>query len=193
MSGKVFILDGHPDSETFCGALAQTAADGARSAGRDVRLIRLSDLAFDPNLMKGKKAEQPLEPDLEKVRDALVWCDHMILIHPLWWGSAPGKLKGLFDRVLLSGFAYKFVEGKSLPIGLLKGRSAHVLITSDTPRWYLRWVYGAGWSKIVRKQILEFCGFGKVRIEPLGPMIGSDDGMRKKFLTAARNAGARRF
>ena len=191
MNGKVLILDGNPDGEAFCGALAGAAAQGARAAGRDVRLIRLSDLAFDPNLMKGYKTAQRLEPDLEKVRDALVWCDRMILVHPLWWGSAPAKLKGLFDRVLLSGFAFKFVEGRALPVGLLKGRSAHVLITSDTPGWYLRWVYGTGWTKIIRKQILEYCGFGKVRIDTLGPMISSDERRRTTFLATARKAGAR--
>lgn len=189
---KVLILDGHPASGSFCGALANIAAGAAEAAGQDVRSLRLSEMSFDPNLASGYKESQALEPDLDKVQEALVWCDHLIVVHPLWWGSAPAKLKGLFDRVLLPGFAFKFIEGKALPEQLLAGRSAHVLITSDTPGWYLRWVYGAGWLKIIRKQILEFCGFRKVRIDTLGPIISSDETRRARFLDVARKAGSLR-
>ena len=190
MGKKILILDGHPDSGSFCGALAQTAANAAEAAGQDVRSVRLSDLSFDPSLLKGHKEEQALEPDLDEIQQALAWCDHLIVVHPLWWGSAPAKLKGLFDRVLLPGFAFKYIEGKALPEQLLAGRSAHVLITSDTPGWYLRWVYGAGWLKIIRKQILEFCGFRKVRVDTLGPIIGSDETRRAGFLAVAQKAGS---
>ena len=187
---KIFVLDGHPDNGSFCGALARTAAEAAETAGQDVRFIRLSDLTFEPNLEKGYKEGQALEPDLDQVQRALAWCDHLIVVHPLWWSAAPAKLKGLFDRVLLPGFAYKFMEGKALPEQLLAGRSAHVLITSDTPSWYLRWVYGAGWLRIIKKQILEFCGFRNVRFNTLGPIKGSDETSRTGFLAIARKAGA---
>ncbi len=190
MKRKTLVLDGHPDEDAFCGALARTAADAARTAGQDVRFVRLSDLTFDPNLEKGYKDGQALEPDLVDVQQALDWCDHLIVVHPLWWGSAPAKLKGLFDRVLLPGFAFNYVKGKAFPEQLLTGRSAHVLITSDTPGWYLRWVYGAGWLKVIKKQILEFCGFRNVRINTLGPIMGSDEKDRTRFLAVARKAGA---
>ncbi|MCC2111152.1 MAG: NAD(P)H-dependent oxidoreductase [Hyphomicrobiales bacterium] len=187
MTKKVLILDGHSEAGAFCGALAHTCAEEAQRAGHDTRLMRLSEMNFDPVHRRDGSGET--EPDIAAVREAFAWCDHLILVHPLWWGSAPAKLKGLIDRTLLSGFAFEYEKGKHLPQKLLGGRSARLLVTSDTPSWYLRFVYGAGWFKIVRKQILGFCGFSPVRITNFGPVRSSTEKTRKKWLAEAARAG----
>ncbi|MBL4788648.1 MAG: NAD(P)H-dependent oxidoreductase [Kordiimonadaceae bacterium] len=190
MAKKVMILDGHPKSGSFSGALTEAARESAEAAGHTVQLVRLSDMTFDPDLAAGYAERQELEPDLKAFQKSLLWCDHFIIAHPLWWGAAPAKLKGLFDRALLPGFAFENVGGKALPIPLLKGRTAHVMITSDTPGWYLRWVYGAGWLKIFKRQILDFCGFSKVRFNTFGPFENSSAAQRQKFLLKAKKAVA---
>ena len=44
-------------------------------------------------------------------------------------------LKGFVDRVFLPGFAFKYRPGKAFPAQLLKGRTAQLLVTMDTPPW----------------------------------------------------------
>ncbi|MGJ8569746.1 MAG: NAD(P)H-dependent oxidoreductase [Hoeflea sp.] len=184
-SERVLVLDGHPDGSSYCAALAKASAEGARAKGVETRLIRLSELAFDPNLEHGYNKRMTLEPSLELVREALTWCDTLVLVHPLWWGSCPAKLKGLFDRALLPEFAFRYVEGKAMPEKLLAGRNARVIITSDTPGWFLRYVYGNGWVKILRRQILGFVGFGDLTIRIVGPVRGAKPGVVENGLGMA--------
>ena len=59
--------------------------------------------------------------------------DGLIVVHPNWWSQPPAILKGWMDRVLRQGVAYEFGEGGAV-IGLLEGKTALVLTTSNTPR-----------------------------------------------------------
>ena len=44
----------------------------------------------------------------------------------------PALMKVFFDRVFLPGFAFKY-RGGSVPDKLLTGRTAHLMVTMDTP------------------------------------------------------------
>ncbi|MEP3244658.1 MAG: NAD(P)H-dependent oxidoreductase [Sneathiella sp.] len=189
MTNKILVLEGHPEKKSFCNALAEAVKAGALEVGAEVRHVKLTDLDFEASLQGAYQATHDLEPDLEQLWEEMKWCDRMILVHPLWWGAAPAKLKGLFDRLLRPGEAFHYEEGKALPIGHLKGRMAEALITSDTPTWYLRWIYRAGWHVILKKQILEFCGFKVGRIRNLGPMLSANEQKRARFLDMARKVG----
>lgn len=192
MSKKILVLDGHPAEGTFCGALAEHYAQGATKAGHEVRVQQLSKMAFDPNLgVAGFSNTPPLEEDLEAFWESLVWCDHVVISHPLWWGGMPAKLKGLFDRVLLSGKAFKYIKGKDLPAQLLKGRSARVLLTSDTPRFYLKWLYGHGVKKQTERQILKFCGIRPKGYSQFASMIKSTPEQRGVWLRSVEGLGAK--
>jgi putative NADPH-quinone reductase len=191
MASKVFILDGHPGAASFCGAIASAYEQGASANGKEVRVVRLSAADFDPDMRSGYGEQRDLEPVLEDIKEALSWCDHFVVAHPLWWGGVPAKLKGVFDRVLLPGFAYRYVKGKAFPVPLLKGRTAEVLVTSDTPAWYMRLVLRAPGFRVMRKQVLEFCGFRKVRFRMFSPLHGSSEADRGKWLEKARSLGMR--
>ncbi|MBS88229.1 oxidoreductase [Sphingobium sp. GW456-12-10-14-TSB1] len=166
---RVLILDGHPDDGRLITHLldhyhAKVASDA------EVERIALRDLDFDPILRHGYKVVQPWEPDLERVGAAIAACDHLVVAFPMWWGSEPAQLKGLIDRVLLPGFAFRYHRDNPLWDRLLAGRSADVLITTDTPSWYLRWAYGNPVVRRWRGQILGFCGFKPLRITKFGPV-----------------------
>lgn len=165
---RVLILDGHPDD----GRLVSHLFDhyqAALGSSVEVERIAVRDLAFEPNLRRGYKVVQPWEPDLERVAAAIAACDHLVVGFPMWWGSEPAQLKGMIDRVLLPGFAFRYRPDGPFWDRLLVGRSADVVITTDTPSWYLRWVYGNPVVRRWRGQILDFCGFKPVRILKLGP------------------------
>jgi putative NADPH-quinone reductase len=78
-------------------------------------------------------------------------------------------LKGVLDRILLPGFAFRYHRDDPFWDRLLAGRSADVIITMDTPPWYLRLVYGDPVARRWRRQVLGFCGFSPIRVLRLGP------------------------
>lgn len=170
---RLLVLNGNPGKATLCRQMAEHIAEAARTQGAEVRLVHLCDLSFDANLAEGYHQRVDWEPDLETLAETLIWSDRLVLVQPLWWGSAPGRLKGLFDRLLMPGFAFAYVDGRALPKPLLKGRKARVVITSDTPWFVLRWFYGNGWVKVLKRQILAFVGYGDLKTMYFGPIRGA--------------------
>lgn len=187
---RILILDGHPAIGSFCGALGNEYARNAESNGHEVRSRHLGEMRFDPDFGTSDFSKAPeLEPDLEALWQDIVWCEHIVIAYPLWWGGHPAKLKGLFDRILLPGKAFKYTKGKALPEKLLQGRTAEVLVTADTPGWIFRWIYGAGTRKQTEKQILAFCGLKPKGYHLFSPILGSDDTARGKMLRRAGELG----
>ncbi|MCX2722254.1 NAD(P)H-dependent oxidoreductase [Roseibium salinum] len=189
---RILILDGHPAKDTFCQALGDAYAHSAWNNGHEVRVRHLSGMAFNPDFGQSTfSGTRPWEPDLQALWDDIVWCEHFVVVHPLWWGGLPAKLKGVFDRILLPGMAFRYVSGKPLPEKLLAGRTAEVLVTSDTPGWYFRWIYGSGARKQTEKQILDFCGLKPRGYHMFAPVRGSSGSDREKMLSRAGQLGRR--
>lgn len=165
---NTLILDAHPLPDSLVSHLCGVYADALPKAGSSTR-IAVRDLAFDFVMRAGYRAPQALEPDLQRVADALADCDHLVVAFPLWWGAEPAALKALLDRVLLPGFAFRYRRQSPLWDRLLRGRSADLIVTMDTPPWYLRLVYGDAVVRRWRGQILGFCGFAPIRVFRFGP------------------------
>ncbi|MDP1593881.1 MAG: NAD(P)H-dependent oxidoreductase [Gallionella sp.] len=182
MTKRILVILGHPASESFCGALADSYVKGAEASGNEVRLIFLGNLSFDPVLHNGYATIQKLEPDLVAVQAAITWAQHIVFIYPIWWGAMPALLKGLIDRVFLPGFAFKYREGSQFWDRLLSGRSAHLLVTMDTPPWYFRWIYRMPGHNQMKRTILEFSGIKPVAVSSFGPIKGSSQQKREKWL-----------
>ena len=170
---NVLIVDGHPDgADGGKSRLVTELLDHyARSLPLDASIVRINirDLTFSPNLQRGYRADQIWEQDLERSAQAIAQCDHLVIGFPLWWGAEPAMLKGWIERVLLPGFAFRYHQKDQFWDGLLAGRSADLIITMDTPPWYLRLVYCDSVTRRWRGQMLGFCGFKPVRVFRLGP------------------------
>lgn len=72
------------------------------------------------------------------LRDKLRSADALVVQFPLWWYSVPAILKGWFDRVLVSGFAFGTDEGTGRRLryehGPFVGKRALVVTTmGDRP------------------------------------------------------------
>jgi len=192
MVARIFILDGHPGPSSVARQAVLRYAEAARAAGHDVRLAHLHDLAFDPDRGKAGYADpKPLEPVLEQHLESLEWCSHFVLAFPLWWGGFPAKLKGWIDRVFLNGrtFTTDTTTAIGLPAPLLKGRSARVLVTSDTPPSFMWLAYGSAIQRQLRGQILGFCGFKPVRITWFAPASHPKPGAVDKLMTQMEGFG----
>ncbi|QAY90010.1 NAD(P)H-dependent oxidoreductase [Pseudomonas sp. ACM7] len=191
MGKRILVILGHPASNSFCGALAERYAQSAVRAGHEVRQLFLGAMDFDPVLREGYQQVQPLEADLRRAQADIVWAEHLTLVYPIWWGGIPALLKGFFDRVFLPGFAFKYREGKAFPEKLLHGRSAHLLVTMDTPPWYYRWIYRMPGLHQIRKTTLAFCGIEPQRTLTFGPILGSSADQRETWLLQAQAIASR--
>ena len=132
MPKNITVILGHPDSNSYCGALAARYAEAAASAGHAVRFFKLGEIAFDPVLHHGYHQRQEHEPGLAEVKDAITWANHLVFVYPIWWGALPALLKGFFDRVFLPGYAFKYRPNSQFWDRLLTGRSAHAIVTMDS-------------------------------------------------------------
>ena len=189
MRENILVILCHPDSNSFCGSLTHAYVEGATKTGAEIREIKLGELTFDPVLWNGYNKIQALEPDLVKAQESILWSDHIVFVYPNWWGSMPALMKGFFDRVFLPGFAFKYGKGTSLPEKLLSGRTAHLMVTMDTPAWYYRWVFRRPGHNQMKRTILEFCGIKVVKITEFAPVRDSSQEQREKWIAIAKKQG----
>ena len=189
MKKNILVILGHPDSNSFCGSLSETYINSAKASGSEVREIKLGELSFDPVLWNGYNEIQELEPDLIKAQELIQWSNHIVFVYPNWWGGMPALMKGFIDRTFLPGFAFKY-RGGALPDKLLSGRTAHLMVSMDTPPWYYRWIYHRPGHNEMKRTILEFCGIKVVKITEFGPVKGSSQQQREKWIAKAKDIGA---
>jgi len=190
-SKRIVVILGHPDASSFCGAIAHRYATSAEKAGHDVQMFRLGEMEFDPILRHGYRAQQPLEPALQEIQDAISAAQHLVFVYPIWWGAMPALLKGMFDRIFLPGYAFSYRKNSVAWDRLLVGRSAHAIVTMDTPPVFFRWVYRMPGHHQIRKTILEFCGIKPVKITSLGPIRSASEKRLAQWLEKVEEFAAK--
>lgn len=190
---KVLIINGHPSAESYCHAIAEAYQKGSVSKGNEVELLHLEALNFSLNLSHGYTKRTELETDLIIAQQKIRWANHIVIIHPVWWGSVPALLKGFFDRVLLPGFAFKYKENSVLWDKLLAGKTGHVIYTTDTPIWLYKYFFMAPSVNQVKKRVLQFCGVTPVKVTGIAPIRNSTPEFRKKWLVKIEQIAANTF
>lgn len=186
---KIAIINGHPHKDSFNFGVAEAYKLGAIASGAEVREIVIRDLDFKPNLQFGYQKRMELEPDLLKAWEIIQWADHLVWVHPVWWGGLPAIMKGFIDRLFLPGMAYKYRENSVWWDKLLKGKTAHILTTLDQPGWYYRLFFGRPSVNQLRKSVLEYCGVKPVRVTYIGIIRNSKDEQRAQWLTKVKVLG----
>jgi len=179
---KILIINGHPNTDAFCFGLAASYKKGAINAGAQVKEISVRELNFNPNLAFGYQKRTELEPDLLEAWEKIKWADHLVWVNPVWWGGLPAITKGFIDRVFLPGFAFQYRDNSVWWDKLLKGKTAHIITTLDTPSWYFRFVYGRPSVNQLKKTVLGFCGIKPVKVTYIQPIRNSTIEFRNKWL-----------
>lgn len=185
---RTLIILGHPDKHSFCSRLADSYEKGALEKGGDVMRINLIDLRFNP-ILKNSNQPQALEPDLIEAQRLIKWSNHLVFVFPIWWAAPPALLKGFIDRVFLPDFAFKFRENSSMWDKLLTGRSARLIMTSDT---FVTWIYLTYFHPTVnmmKKATLEFCGVAPVSVTCFGSLQNAEDKKKKILLDKSYREG----
>ena len=189
MARKVFIWVAHPRGGSFNHALADAYAQGAREAGAEVRVQAVSDMRFENGFEGYTGQTSLLEPDLQAWQDNLVWADHVVFVTPYWWGAIPGQAKTVLDRALLPGFGFRYHKKGLGWDKLLVGRTGDIIITSDTPPLWDRWVYGRPARLALTRLVFEFVGIKPRHVRQFGRILGSTDKKRGGWLQKAKALG----
>lgn len=189
MGERVLVILGHPAGDSLCASLGKAYVAGAQSAGREVRWLEVGQLDFDPILHHGYRQVQPLEPDLVQAQESIAWANHIVLVYPTWWGGMPAILKGFFDRVFLPGFAYQYRKNSPFWDKLLKGKTAQLLVTMDTPPWYYRLINRAPGHNQTRRTILEFTGIRVKKITTFSPVRYADEAKKARWIDKSQRLG----
>jgi putative NADPH-quinone reductase len=187
---NVLIINGHPDPspERFCAALAKAYAAGARAAGHPVREIAVGNLEFPMIRSRATFEDSAVPPAILAAQEDIRWADHVVIVHPLWLGSAPAVLKGFIEQTFRYGFALaKPGEGRGFP-GLLVGRSARLVVTMGMPAAFFRLVFGGFGVRALERGILRLAGFGPIHHDYIGLVEGPAAG-RARWLARMEGFG----
>lgn len=147
----ITIVQGHPDGDQphFCRALAEAYAEGARQAGHSVQTIDVGRLDFPLARCRKDLEETPAPSSIRQAQDALVHSDHIVLIYPVWNGSAPALLRGFLEQTFRAkfvfpgirpherlGFSSYFTRRKALA-----GKTGRIVATMAMPAFMYRWYF----------------------------------------------------
>ncbi|MDR9852121.1 NAD(P)H-dependent oxidoreductase [Paenibacillus sp. VCA1] len=191
MQKNIAVIIGHPDPESYCHALAHAYIKGAEAGGANVRLLDLAAMKFGPILQYGYRKRTELEPDLVQAREIISCADHLVWVYPTWWGTMPALMKGFIDRVFLPGFAFSSAPDSLVVKKLLKGKTARLLVTMDSPSWYYRLALRQAGHVLMKRGILQFSGIRPVRITEISKVKMLSAEKRKHWLEKAESLGAK--
>ena len=191
MAKLIFIWVGHPKSDSLCNAIGNAYQAGAERTGAEVRRMNLSEMSFDLNFQGSGAAPHPLEPDLRVWQGNISWSDHLLFVHPYWWGAMPTKAKAVLDRALTSGFGYKYHQKGMGWEKLLSGRTADAVITSDTPPLIDTFIYHRPARRVIKNQVLGFCGIKTRNVVQFGSVKLANPRKISGWISKAEKMGAR--
>lgn len=186
---NIVIINGHPNKDALNSALVKAYIQGAKQSETEIREITIADLEFNPNLQYGYRKRMDLEPDLINAWEMILWADHLVWVHPVWWGGLPALMKGFIDRLFLPGMAFKYRTDSIFWDRLLKGKTGHIITTLDQPGWYYRLIYGRPSVNQLKKSTLQFCGVTPVKVSYIGIVKTADENLRIKWIEKMRGWG----
>ncbi|MDP2091349.1 MAG: NAD(P)H-dependent oxidoreductase [Candidatus Gracilibacteria bacterium] len=131
------IITANPSIKAFTHTIANKFKELSINKGDTVEILDLyrTDLKQD-FLSYEVMGENPLDETTKKIQEKITWADELVFVFPIWWGDCPAIMKNFIDSNFLTGFAFKYENGKS--VGLLKGKSARIIATSGAPSFFYK-------------------------------------------------------
>ncbi len=191
MSKNIVVILGHPAKKriTFCEALANAYVTGARNAGHEVHLIKLSDMRFDPILHEGFHGVQDPESEIQQAQNLMLMASHWVIIYPLWQLMVPALLKGFLERALTQKFASDVSDNQASAKDQMEGKTARIIQTMGMPNIIYRLYFKEHGAKAL-KSTLQFIGVKPVGITYCGQAENPNDGRRQNYIKKARYLGS---
>lgn len=154
---QICLLMGSPRLEGTTARLAEAFAEGARSAGHAVSRIDVAELDVAPctaglleALAEGKNVDND---DMNRVFDALLDADVVVLATPLYYYGMTAQLKTVIDRLVSKNDAVASRGARALLLAVAAGPDEAAMAPLEAQFramcGYLRWtpvdcVYGLG-------------------------------------------------
>lgn len=188
---NTLIIIGHPGKNSFNHALADAFIKGATVSGAIVKTLNVNDMALSLDIT-GFDGDKEKPASVKQAQDLVTWADHLVWIYPTWWSTMPAILKAFFEQVFDSGFAFKYKKSDKFVKWdkLLKGKTAQVISTMDSPPWYYRYFVGDPGYKTI-KDIMSFCGIKVKGRTYFGSVKTSSEEQRLKWIDKTEQSGAR--
>lgn len=162
MKRRILVIDGHPDPDRarLIHGLADRYADGALAWEHEVRRIDLATTEVPILRSREEWAKRRPAPAIADAQASIGWADHIVFFYPLWLGDVPALLKAFLEQVMRPGFALN--DQGSLGGGLLRGKSATVVVTMGMPAAFYALWFRSHSVKSLERNILRFVGIGPV-------------------------------
>lgn len=181
---KILIIYTYPNHESLNGNILDSFQQNI-SSKHTVRILDLYQENFNPVLYFDKehrRRDLQYSVETKSYREAITWSDHIVFIFPIWWSGMPAILKGFIDRVFAQNFAYSYSTKKITPNKLLKGKTAAIIVTHDTP-YLISKIIQKDYGQVLKTQILKnMCGIQVTKFYSLANVRKSSLKKRKKFL-----------
>mgnify|MGYP003581338328 CR=1 FL=1 len=189
MGSRILVIDGHPDPapERFCHALAEAYVDGARSTGRETRLVGIADADF-PLLRSARDFSTPPDTSMiARARDDVLWADHLVFVFPLWLGGAPALLRAFLKQMATGAFVADI--SRSGVQQKLKGRSARLIVTMGMPALVYRLWFQEHGVRNIMQGVLGLGGIAPIRRTLFGMIEGVGEQVQRQRLDEVRRLG----
>ncbi|WP_084104689.1 NAD(P)H-dependent oxidoreductase [Demequina sp. NBRC 110056] len=168
---RILVVIGTPLADSLNHALAHAYIDAARTAGAQVDVVDLARDAIPEHPAVRQDLRVPRTDD-DPTLDAAIAAhvaridaaDHLALFFPQWWGTYPAAFKSWIDRAILSGSAFRYKDGRGWA-KLLTGRTARIVMTMDSPRWWNWWMYRDAAVRALKVATLWYVGVTTVGVE----------------------------
>lgn len=194
---RILVVVGTPLGGSLNHALAGSYAAAAQGAGAEVRRIDLAEDGIPPHprslgelKMPRDQDDLPLDPLAAGYIEQVNWADHLVFFYPQWWGTYPAALKAFIDRVFLTGFAFRRHPRGRLWDKMLSGRTARIVMTMDSPRFWNRFVYRNAAETSLSKAVLAFCGVRVRQVNRFAEVRFQKAETRERWLTESGRLGA---
>lgn len=185
---QVLILNGDIEKRTSTNFLIEAYKSGAESAGAVVKILAITDLIFNSNMLFNNRQIAELEPDLIKALQLLHASHHIVLFCPVYVDHIPAKIKGFFDRLFVPDQLFKSNQlnfnndfrGKS-------GRIVSILDEHTFKEWKLnkRITYLS-----IKKTVFEKRRVNPVLTNTIGELHAFDNHYSQKWSSKMRKFGS---
>jgi putative NADPH-quinone reductase len=193
MGRRIAIIQGHPDPAEghFGHAIGWTYEQGAVEGGHEVRTIDVARLDFP--LIRTREEFMDREPPeaIVAAQEDIRWANHLVICYPLWLGTLPALLKGFLEQTFRYGYALDVGARSGKVRGLLKGRSARIIVTMGMPAAIYKYYFRAHGLKSLAGGVLGLCGIGPIRSTLIGSVEKPSARYREKWLDEIRELGRR--
>ncbi len=170
MTKRIVIIDGHPDPDAhrYVHALVDAYESGARAAGHEVTVLRVASLDFPFLRSKADFYGGTIPHAVRDAQQAIIRCDHLVIVYPLWIGDMPALLKGFLEQLFRRSVAYSEKSARSHGNNILSGKSARLIITMAMPAVYCRSPFGTHTRKALERSAGGYLGISPVRSQIIG-------------------------